>query len=170
MSSKNDIVDGESGGGSLDAAKRLQVLAGHLKPKQCAVSTPASSSTAASPGADSGSYPPLLANERPGDDEVDPVETSFFVKGPFTPRSDEAVQSIDLRRACLEGAVPAELRGRFLRIGPNPHFDFRHKPYHVFDGDGMIHSLTFDGGGETATYVHTYTPYIHACGADIARF
>ena len=142
MPNKNN---GESGG---DAAARLQVLAGHLKPKECAVATTSSPSTG-----DSGSYPALLSNERPGDDEVDPVETSFFVKGPFTPRSDEAVQSIDLHRACLEGAVPAELRGRFLRIGPNPHFDFRHKPYHVFDGDGMVHSVTFDGGGESATCV-----------------
>ena len=36
--------------------------------------------------------------------------------------------------ACIEGALPAGLVGTFLRIGPNPAFDFEDKPYHVFDG------------------------------------
>lgn len=43
------------------------------------------------------------------------------------------------------GEVPDRLGGTFLRNGPNPMFEPLGK-YHMFDGDGMLHGLTFDGG------------------------
>ncbi len=90
------------------------------------------------------------------------VETSAFVVGPFEPRADELTQHMDLAACAVEGAVPVELRGTFLRIGPNPHFDFRGKPYHVFDGDGMIHSMHFAGGGQAGRCVRACVPSLAA--------
>ncbi|EPS68113.1 hypothetical protein M569_06660, partial [Genlisea aurea] len=45
----------------------------------------------------------------------------------------------------VEGAIPATLRGTYVRNGPNPQF-IPQGPYHSFDGDGMLHAVTFDGG------------------------
>jgi len=46
----------------------------------------------------------------------------------------------------VTGALPEGLRGAFLRNGPNPQFPPIGR-YHLFDGDGMIHGVTFDGEG-----------------------
>lgn len=48
----------------------------------------------------------------------------------------------DLR---VEGSLPVDLDGAFLRVGPNPKFP----PlggYHWFDGDGMLHAVTLSQG------------------------
>ena len=92
------------------------------------------------------------ANARPGDEDVAPVDTSPFIMGAFTPRTDEARVEFRLEDAVVLGAFPNDLVGTFLRIGPNPKFDFTGKPYHVFDGDGMIHSTRFASDGSTALY------------------
>ena len=42
----------------------------------------------------------------------------------------------------VEGAVPEGLRGTFIRNGPNPVFEPLGR-YHMFDGDGMLHGITF---------------------------
>ena len=118
--------------------RRLHVLASHLAP-----STP-------------------LPNARPGDDQATPVPTSYFLSNAWTPRTDEKTIQFSLTDALLVGgdddaaaaaaaaaaaSALAPLKGSFLRIGPNPRFDFQDKPYHVFDGDGMIHQLEFHGDG-----------------------
>ncbi len=121
------------------ADRRVHTLASHLK--------------CGSADASTSEYPALLPNHRPGDENVDPIETSPFVKGAFEPRADELTTALDLGAIAIEGAVPSALRGKFLRIGPNPHFDYRGKPYHVFDGDGMIHSVTLDGKSQTGQCV-----------------
>ena len=97
-----------------------------------------------SPVAASASAAPILQpveNIRPGDEDAKPVRTSFFLKGGFRPVVQEISTDLSLSSCCIEGKVPAGLRGTFLRIGPNPRFDFQNKPYHVFDGDGMIHKV-----------------------------
>lgn len=47
----------------------------------------------------------------------------------------------------VEGQIPSDLSGYFLRTGPNPEFP---PPvpdlYHPFDGDGMIHQVQFEQG------------------------
>jgi carotenoid cleavage dioxygenase len=99
-----------------------------------------------------------LPNNRPGDGEANPVPTSFFVSGSFAPRSDEKVQRVTLSQSILKGHVTPDLQrllGTFLRIGPNPKYSFEGKPYHVFDGDGMIHSIQFHGD-DTLTYTNKY--------------
>jgi carotenoid cleavage dioxygenase len=56
----------------------------------------------------------------------------------FDEREDHALE--------VQGELPSALRGTFLRNGPNPMFPPLGQ-YHLFDGDGMLHGLTFDGEG-----------------------
>ena len=58
------------------------------------------------------------ANARPGDEDVAPVDTSPFIMGAFTPRTDEACVEFRLEDAVVLGAFPNDLVGTFLRIGP----------------------------------------------------
>lgn len=44
-----------------------------------------------------------------------------------------------------QGAIPAELRGTYLRNGPNPLYKPNQYTYPL-DGDGMVHALRLDGG------------------------
>lgn len=57
------------------------------------------------------------------------------------------------------GSIPPCLDGAYIRNGPNPQFLPR-GPYHLFDGDGMLHCLHVSQSGKSATlssrYVHTY--------------
>jgi carotenoid cleavage dioxygenase-like enzyme len=65
-----------------------------------------------------------------------------WLQGTFAPVVDER-DDADLT---VVGRLPSGLRGAFLRNGPNTMFP----PlggYHLFDGDGMLHGLTFDGDG-----------------------
>ncbi|KAL8064624.1 hypothetical protein ABFX02_01G102700 [Erythranthe guttata] len=46
----------------------------------------------------------------------------------------------------VEGSLPAALEGgAYIQNGPNPQFIPR-GPYHIADGDGMLHSIKFSGG------------------------
>ncbi|MGV0790513.1 carotenoid oxygenase family protein [Mycolicibacterium sp. XJ1819] len=62
----------------------------------------------------------------------------FFRTGNYAPVADELTES-DLP---VEGAIPAELDGWYLRNGPNP----RQPQAHWFTGDGMIHGVRLEGG------------------------
>jgi carotenoid cleavage dioxygenase len=66
---------------------------------------------------------------------------STFLDGNFAPVTEE-VTAHDLP---VTGAVPAELEGRLLRIGPNPKAPDP-ASYHWFVGDGMVHGLRLRGG------------------------
>ena len=72
------------------------------------------------------------------------VENRYLV-GNFAPVNDE-LSATDLP---TEGAIPTELRGRLLRIGPNP---IAPDPaaYHWFRGDGMIHAVELRDGKAVA--------------------
>jgi carotenoid cleavage dioxygenase-like enzyme len=72
-------------------------------------------------------------------------ERNPYLEGVFAPVAEEVVVR-DL--AILEGEVPRDLHGVYVRIGPNP----RHAPlgrYHWFDGDGMVHGVHFADGKVT---------------------
>ncbi|KAL3738496.1 hypothetical protein ACJRO7_019946 [Eucalyptus globulus] len=60
---------------------------------------------------------------------------------------------------CLveSGSLPACLDGAYLRNGPNPQFLPR-GPYHLFDGDGMLHCIKISGGRARlcSRYVRTH--------------
>ncbi|XWS62273.1 hypothetical protein CRYUN_Cryun07bG0196100 [Craigia yunnanensis] len=57
----------------------------------------------------------------------------------------------------IQGSLPSCLDGAYIRNGPNPQYHPR-GPYHLFDGDGMLHSLRISQGRATlcSRYVKTY--------------
>lgn len=65
-----------------------------------------------------------------------------WLTGNFEPVPDER----DDRGLEVTGELPPGLCGAFLRNGPNPAFPPLGR-YHLFDGDGMVHGLWFDGEG-----------------------
>ena len=62
----------------------------------------------------------------------------FFQRDNYAPVADELTE-FDLP---IEGAIPAELDGWYLRNGPNP----RVASGHWFSGDGMVHGIRIEGG------------------------
>jgi carotenoid cleavage dioxygenase-like enzyme len=46
----------------------------------------------------------------------------------------------------VEGTLPAELEGRYLRNGPNPIGPVDPATHHWFTGDGMVHGVRLGGG------------------------
>ncbi|MFK7894421.1 MAG: carotenoid oxygenase family protein [Myxococcota bacterium] len=71
------------------------------------------------------------------------LSASPFLSGNFAPTHNE------VDRACKEviGTIPADFRGSFLRVGPNPLVaPLSIERYHPFDGDGMVHQLAFSNG------------------------
>lgn len=67
-------------------------------------------------------------------------EKPFHLRGNYAPVSEE-VTAFDL---AVKGAIPPELRGLYLRNGPNPRSGTSE---HWFVGDGMIHGVRLEGGG-----------------------
>jgi len=63
----------------------------------------------------------------------------FYLQGNFAPVARE-LTALDLP---VEGAIPPELRGLYLRNGPNPR---RGDPGHWFAGDGMVHGVRLEAG------------------------
>jgi carotenoid cleavage dioxygenase-like enzyme len=47
------------------------------------------------------------------------------------------------------GQIPTDVEGHFLRVGPNPYYVPDVAKYHLFDGDGMIHSVHINAGKAT---------------------
>lgn len=62
----------------------------------------------------------------------------FFQRGNYAPVADELTE-FDLT---IEGSIPPELDGWYLRNGPNP----RKSTGHWFTGDGMIHGIRVENG------------------------
>jgi carotenoid cleavage dioxygenase len=62
----------------------------------------------------------------------------FFQRDNYAPVTDELTEF----NLPVEGAIPAELDGWYLRNGPNP----RQATAHWFTGDGMIHGVRIEGG------------------------
>jgi 8'-apo-carotenoid 13,14-cleaving dioxygenase len=65
-----------------------------------------------------------------------------YLTGIHTPMSAELTLT-DLK---VTGTIPAELDGRYLRIGPNPVTPPNPTAYHWFTGDGMVHGVRLQGG------------------------
>jgi carotenoid cleavage dioxygenase-like enzyme len=62
----------------------------------------------------------------------------FFQQGNYAPVADE-LTDFDLT---VEGTIPADLDGWYLRNGPNP----REASGHWFTGDGMLHGIRIENG------------------------
>ena len=85
----------------------------------------------------------MLKVEREIPCRIGPTE-NLFLCGVFAPTSRE-ITADNLK---VEGEIPSDLRGIYLRNGPNPIFQPRDR-YHWFDGDGMIHAIEFREGKVT---------------------
>ncbi len=82
---------------------------------------------------------PSVSPEEPFGESHGPMLT-----GNFAPIFEEYV----LDDFAVEGEIPADLNGVYLRNGPNPRFE-PNGMYHAFDGDGMLHAAHFDRGKVT---------------------
>ena len=67
--------------------------------------------------------------------------TAPDLAGNLFPVADE----LDVADCPVTGRLPDGLLGAFVRNGPNPMFTPIGN-YHMFDGDGMLHGVTFDDG------------------------
>lgn len=66
-----------------------------------------------------------------------------YRSGPWTPNALE-LDAADLE--VLEGAVPPDLDGLYVRNTENPVHEALEGRYHPFDGDGMLHAVRFRRG------------------------
>ena len=69
------------------------------------------------------------------------AEGNPFLHGIHTPLTEE----FTLDTPTVTGTIPAELDGRYVRIGPNP-FGETGKGHHWFLGDGMVHGVRLKDG------------------------
>lgn len=79
---------------------------------------------------------------------------SRYIAGNLGPVDTE--QTIDETRLQVTGAIPTQLNGRYLRIGPNPAQPIDPANYHWFVGDGMVHGLRLNEG-RAIWYRNRYT-------------
>lgn len=70
-----------------------------------------------------------------------PLPNNKFLKGIWEPLIFEC----DINDPIIVGGIPKELNGTFYRNGPNPQYVYSEN-YHMFEGDGMIHAITFYQG------------------------
>ena len=72
---------------------------------------------------------------------MDKAAAHPFLSGIHTPMTGE----LTLTELKVTGDIPAQLAGRYVRIGPNP---FKPDPrgHHWFIGDGMVHGIRLIGG------------------------
>ncbi len=64
-----------------------------------------------------------------------------YLHGVYAPTTVE-LSTDDLE---VEGEIPENLYGAYMRNGPNPEFKPKHR-YHPFDGDGMVAAIFFRDG------------------------
>ena len=83
----------------------------------------------------------------------------WHLRGNYAPVFDE----LTLTELEVQGAIPAELTGLYVRNGANPKSG---KSPHWFFGDGMLHGLRIDGGA-ASWYRNRYVRTPKLAGDDI---
>lgn len=73
---------------------------------------------------------------------ADEIDSPYLFERPFAPTSKEVRPT---KVSVLEGKIPKDLAGTYFRNGPNQVF-LPKDPYHWFDGDGMVHAVSFKQG------------------------
>ena len=73
------------------------------------------------------------------DNPRESTRTAWWLDGNFAPVT-EGVEAFDL---AVEGALPPELTGVYMRAGPNPKAG---ATAHWFLGDGMLHGVRLEAG------------------------
>lgn len=81
------------------------------------------------------------------------AEKNVYLHGNFAPVAEEH-RGVPLR--VIQGALPENLSGLFVRNGPNPIPTQVTKSHHWFDGHGMMHNVRIRNG--TALYSNSYIP------------
>ncbi len=69
------------------------------------------------------------------------LPNNMFLQGIWEP----LVAECDIHDPMVIGNIPKELNGTFYRNGPNPQYVYSEN-YHMYEGDGMIHAITFQNG------------------------
>lgn len=77
------------------------------------------------------------------------LPNNLFLQGIWEPLPLEC----DVNDPIVIGKIPKELNGTFYRNGPNPQYVYSDK-YHMFEGDGMLHAITFHQG--TVKYLNRW--------------
>lgn len=82
------------------------------------------------------------------------LDPRLVLSNNFAPVADELPPT---ECEVVHGSLPPCLDGAYIRNGPNPQFLPR-GPYHLFDGDGMLHAIRISKGRATlcSRYVETY--------------
>ena len=73
--------------------------------------------------------------------DVATAEFNPYLEGPYAATRQE----LTLDEFEIEGQIPDDLNGVYVRNGPNPQFEPSGR-YHWFDGDGMVHAVHFHDG------------------------
>ncbi|XVE99973.1 hypothetical protein REPUB_Repub03eG0246100 [Reevesia pubescens] len=81
------------------------------------------------------------------------VDPKLVLSGNFAPVNELPPTECEV----IQGSLPSCLDGAYIRNDPNPQYHPR-GPYHLFDGDGKLHSLRISHGRATlcSRYVKTY--------------
>jgi len=74
------------------------------------------------------------------------MSEALFTSGNFEPVRNE-VDAVDL--SVVEGKIPSDIDGMYIRNGPNPLFYDKKTFGHWFDGDGMLHGVRLQNGSAT---------------------
>lgn len=69
------------------------------------------------------------------------ISTNPCLSGVFAPQRDE----VNVESLVVTGDLPDDLRGSYLRNGPNPRFDPIGSFVYPLDGDAMVHRVCFHG-------------------------
>ncbi|CAA6660547.1 unnamed protein product [Spirodela intermedia] len=93
------------------------------------------------------------------------VDPALLLVGNFAPVDELPPTPCPIVR----GSIPECLRGgAYIRNGPNPRQHPR-GPYHLFDGDGMLHSLLLPGGGADASHAVLCSRYSRTSSPVVSR-
>ena len=97
----------------------------------------------------------MTAKLAPG--PIDP-DAEPYLRGGYAPVTEE-VDEIDLK---VEGELPLEIDGEYVRNGPNPRFAPLGGYRYPLDGDGMIHRVQIRDGRVRYTNRFVRTPSVVA--------
>jgi carotenoid cleavage dioxygenase-like enzyme len=87
-----------------------------------------------------------------------PVAPGSYQTGPFTPVCAE----VDVTDLVIEGELPVDLDGAYVRNGPNPRFSPIGSFLYPVDGDGMLHRVVLSEGRARYTNRFVRTPMVAA--------
>ncbi len=101
-----------------------------------------------------------MATPKEGMDSADFDDPAMAHIGGFA--AQDAELSYEITNNEIEGEIPARVRGTFFRIGPGRNRVGNDVFGHWFDGDGMLHAITFTDRGAWYRNRYVRTPKYNA--------